>query len=89
MAIVETTRSITGGVETHLDTHVVAALDPNGGVLGVAAFPATRSGYCSLSSWLGEGLPRGPVTSDLWCREVLLEGCASCRGRIPGSSART
>jgi len=54
MAIVETTRSITGGVDTHLDTHVVAALDPNGGVLGVAAFPATRSGYCSLSSWLGE-----------------------------------
>jgi len=54
MAIVETTRSITGGVDTHLDTHVVAALDPNGGVLGVTAFPATRSGYCLLSSWLGE-----------------------------------
>jgi transposase len=54
MAIVETTRSITGGVDTHLDTHVVAALDPHGGVLGVAAFPATGSGYCSLSSWLGE-----------------------------------
>ena len=54
MAIVETTRSITGGVDTHLDTHVAAALDPNGGVLGVAVFPATRSGYCSLSSWLGE-----------------------------------
>jgi transposase len=54
MAIVETTRSITGGVDTHLDTHVVAALDANGGVLGVAAFPATRSGFGSLSSWLGE-----------------------------------
>lgn len=54
MAIVETTRSITGGVDTHLDSHVVAALDPNGAVLGVAAFPATRSGYCSLSNWLGE-----------------------------------
>jgi transposase len=54
MAVVETTRSIRGGVDTHLDSHVVAALDPNGGVVGVAAFPATRSGYCSLSSWLGE-----------------------------------
>jgi hypothetical protein len=43
VAIVETTRSITGGVDTHLDTHVVAALDPKGGVLGVAAFPATGS----------------------------------------------
>ena len=35
------------------------------------------------------GLPRGSVTSDLWCREVRLEGCAPCRGRIPGSSGRT
>ena len=35
------------------------------------------------------GLPRGPVTSDLWCREVPLEGCAPCRGPIPGSSGRT
>ena len=30
MTIVET-RSITGGVDTHLDTHVAAALDPIGG----------------------------------------------------------
>src|SRR5262245_47069237 len=37
----------------------------------------------------GTGLPRGPVTSDLWCREVPLEGCAPCLGPIPGSSART
>jgi integrase len=35
------------------------------------------------------GLPRVPVTSDLWCREVPLEGCAPCRGPIPGSSGRT
>ena len=35
------------------------------------------------------GLPCGSVTSDLWCREVRLEGCAPCRGRIPGSSGRT
>ena len=33
MTIVET-RAITGGVDTHLDVHVAAALDPNGGVLG-------------------------------------------------------
>ena len=37
MTIVET-RSITGGVDTHLDVHVAAALDGNGGVLGVESF---------------------------------------------------
>jgi transposase len=52
MAIVESTRPVTGGVDTHLDTHVAAALDANGGVLGVESFPATRAGYASLSSWL-------------------------------------
>jgi len=35
------------------------------------------------------GLPRGEVTSDLWCREAPLEGCASCPNPFPGSSART
>jgi transposase len=52
MAIVDTTRPITGGVDTHLDTHVAAALDANGGLLGVESFPATRAGYVSLSDWL-------------------------------------
>ena len=52
VAIVESTRLVTGGVDTHLDSHVVAALDANGGVLGVESFPATRAGFASLSSWL-------------------------------------
>jgi hypothetical protein len=34
-------RGITGGVDTHADTHVAAALDPLGGLLGVREFPAT------------------------------------------------
>jgi hypothetical protein len=34
MAIVET-RPITGGIDTHLEVHVAAALDTNGGVLVV------------------------------------------------------
>ena len=38
MAIVETTRPISGGVDTHLDVHVAAALDTNGGVLGIESF---------------------------------------------------
>ena len=44
VTIVET-RAITGGVDTHADTHVAAALDPIGGLLGVQEFPATAAGY--------------------------------------------
>ncbi len=40
LTIVET-RAITGGVDTHADTHVAAALDPIGGLLGVREFPVT------------------------------------------------
>src|SRR5690348_2081977 len=47
------TRAITGGVDTHADTHVAAALDPVGGLLGVREFPATAAGYAGLLGWLG------------------------------------
>jgi transposase len=53
MTIVET-RAITGGVDTHLDVHVAAALDANGGVLGVESFPTDTTGYRELWSWLLE-----------------------------------
>jgi transposase len=52
LTIVET-RAITGGVDTHADTHVAAALDPIGGLLGVREFPATPAGYSRLLDWLG------------------------------------
>ena len=58
MTIVET-RPITGGVDTHLDVHVAAALDANGGVLGVESFPTTTDGFASLHTWLGSF---GPLT---------------------------
>ena len=44
--------AITGGVDTHADTHVAAALDPVGGLLGVEEFPATAA-YARLLGWLG------------------------------------
>src|SRR5712691_1541964 len=53
LTIVET-RAITGGVDTHADMHVAAALDPVGGLLGVAEFPVTPAGYARLLGWLGE-----------------------------------
>jgi len=46
------TRAITGGVDTHADVHVAAALDPIGGLLGVREFPATTAGYARLLDWL-------------------------------------
>ena len=52
VTIVET-RAITGGVDTHADTHVAAALDPVGGLLGVREFPVTAAGYAGLLGWLG------------------------------------
>ena len=51
MTIVET-RPITGGVDTHLDVHVAAAVDSNGGTLGVESFPTTTAGFASLHAWL-------------------------------------
>jgi transposase len=53
MTIVEDRRAVTGGVDTHADTHVAAALDPVGGLLGVEEFPATTAGYARLLGWLG------------------------------------
>jgi hypothetical protein len=53
VTIVEDKRVITGGVDTHADVHVAAALDPVGGLLGVKEFPATAAGYASLLGWLG------------------------------------
>jgi transposase len=47
------TRAVTGGVDTHADVHVAAALDAVGGLLGVQEFPAARAGYASLLAWLG------------------------------------
>jgi transposase len=51
MTIVEDTRAVSGGVDTHAGMHVAAALDPIGGLLGVQEFPAA-AGYASLLSWL-------------------------------------
>jgi len=52
MTIVESTRPVTGGVDTHLDVHVAAAVDANGGVLGVESFATTPAGFAELFSWL-------------------------------------
>ena len=50
--IVEDRRAVTGGVDTHLDVHVAAALDAIGGLLGVESFEASVAGNDKLLGWL-------------------------------------
>jgi transposase len=44
--------AVFGGVDTHLDVHVAAALDGLGAKLGVRSFPTTATGYAQLFEWL-------------------------------------
>ena len=48
MTVTNLARSITGGVDTHLDVHVAAALDDRGALLGVESFATTTDGYKKL-----------------------------------------
>jgi transposase len=43
---------IVGGVDTHGDVHVVAALDATGRLLGTASFATTAAGNRELLAWL-------------------------------------
>jgi transposase len=43
---------VTGGVDTHQDTHTAAVIDPIGRVLGTQQFPATAAGYAALLAWI-------------------------------------
>jgi hypothetical protein len=59
-------------VDTHAGTHVAAALDPAGGLLGVEEFPVSAAGYARLLGWLG-GFGPCPLDRDrghqqLWRR---------------------
>ncbi len=48
----ESAVAVTGGVDTHLDTNMAAALDGVGGQLGTKEFPTTAAGYRALHTWL-------------------------------------
>lgn len=49
----DSTTAVTGGVDTHGETHHAAVLDHLGRELGDREFPTTPSGYRALLSWLG------------------------------------
>ena len=88
MTIVEN-RTITGGVDTHLEVHVAAALDAIGGLLGVESFPTTAAGYGALAEWLasfGTVVQVGIEGTGSWRRTGPLPrrgGCDGDRGQ-PG-----
>ncbi len=75
MTVTTLTRNINGGVDTHLDVHVAAALDDRGALLGVESFATTADGYKKLLGWFADF---GPVEL------VGVEGTAPM---VPGSPA--
>jgi hypothetical protein len=89
MTIVET-RAVIGGVDTHADMHVAAALDPIGGLLGVQEFPVSPVGYACLLGWLGGSGPspwsasKGPAaTARAWPGTSPPPGSGSSRRTVP------
>src|SRR5918994_6996724 len=52
MPMVNTTCSVTAGVDTHAEVHVAAVVDRVGGVLGIETFATTEAGCQQLVDWL-------------------------------------
>ncbi len=52
MTTIEAARPVTGGVDTHGELHVAAAVDQVGGLLGTESFAASPAGYVALLGWL-------------------------------------
>ena len=78
---------VVGGVDTHADVHVAAAIDGNGGVLGVESFPAVAAGHEALVGWL---VGFGPVirvgvegTGSVWATAVRAFEASAVAVRAP------
>src|SRR5258708_705064 len=52
MAVIEGTRRIVGGVDTHKDLHVTAVGDEQDRVLETRSFATTRPGYRQMLAWM-------------------------------------
>jgi transposase len=65
----DTASRVTGGVDTHKDSHLAAALDELGRVRGTEVFPTTPDGYRLLLRWLrafGEVVAVGVEGTGSW-----------------------
>jgi transposase len=88
MTTLEAVRGVTGGVDTHRDVHVAAALDPLGGLLGTESFSTDKAGYKALL-----------LARDVWRRDQdrrrrhrvlwLRAGPAPAPGGSPGHRSRS
>lgn len=52
VTMVDASRPVTGGVDTHLDMNVAAVLDGIGGLVGVESFATTAEGNERLLRWV-------------------------------------
>ncbi len=66
--LADSTRLVTGGIDTHKDFHVAAVVDGLGAELATKAFPTTNHGYLELTAWLVSNGALGRVG---------VEGCGS------------
>jgi hypothetical protein len=51
-SIADVAQAVTGGADTHADTHVFAVVDGVGRVLGTRDFPATDTGHAAALEWM-------------------------------------
>jgi hypothetical protein len=84
-SIAPTERDVIGGVDTHLDLHMAAVVEPDGTVLGVQPFSTTRAGYRAMLGWVCPEFGCLPMCED----SSSLEGRSPCPKRSPWSSAVT
>lgn len=71
LTTVGTSPPVTGGVDTHPDLNVAAALDAIGGLLGAEQFPTSAVGNKALLAWLNS------FGTDLHSEPLR---CSSCQG---------
>lgn len=89
-------RHVTGGVDTHADVHVAAALDSaTGRLVGTESFPTTAAGYAALLGWLrscGEVERVGIASTGSWgaglARQLRAEGVEVIEVDRPDRKAR-
>src|SRR5215212_2027998 len=97
-SMTRTTVGVTGGVDTHGNSHHAAVIDHLGRQLGDREFPASPGGYRALVEWLQgtagltESGLRAPVpTVPGWLDISVRQGCSSSRStaRIDGRGEPT
>src|SRR6516225_4357387 len=86
MTIVEATRSVVGGIDTHSQVHVAAALDDVGGLLGSESFAATPVGYAAALSWF-EGFCTQASRLSRWTARIARPG-ATPASPIPSTPSK-